>query len=179
MNNTKGKERRDNKSRRLCLLHKKDKEYLSKFAVVPHAGTWIEIYPYNHAFQLNTVVPHAGTWIEMPVFGHCAPDRYRRSPRGNVDWNTWIIWNASRSFVVPHAGTWIEIPYLQARGTTRWCRSPRGNVDWNNKWNIPIICDISSFPTRERGLKFPVKNVRFPPVQSFPTRERGLKLRRV
>lgn len=43
MNNTKGKERRDNKSRRLCLLHKKDKEYLSKFAVVPHAGTWIEI----------------------------------------------------------------------------------------------------------------------------------------
>ena len=43
MNNTKGKERRDNKSRRLCLLHKKDKEYLSKFAVVPHAGTWIEM----------------------------------------------------------------------------------------------------------------------------------------
>ena len=63
MNNTKGKERRDNKSRRLCLLHKKDKEYLSKFAVVPHAGTWIEIKKE----------------ISEYVYLLC------RSPRGNVD----------------------------------------------------------------------------------------------
>ena len=65
MNNTKGKERRDNKSRRLCLLHKKDKEYLSKFAVVPHAGTWIEIYARRGEHYVRGVVPHAGTWIEM------------------------------------------------------------------------------------------------------------------
>ena len=65
MNNTKGKERRDNKSRRLCLLHKKDKEYLSKFAVVPHAGTWIEIIIHLDSIGSGIVVPHAGTWIEI------------------------------------------------------------------------------------------------------------------
>ena len=65
MNNTKGKERRDNKSRRLCLLHKKDKEYLSKFAVVPHAGTWIEMDLRLADCLAASVVPHAGMWIEI------------------------------------------------------------------------------------------------------------------
>ena len=87
MNNTKGKERRDNKSRRLCLLHKKDKEYLSKFAVVPHAGTWIEIDRCLSACTVCRVVPHAGTWIEI----------------ANVEVDYRI------RTVVPHAGTWIEI----------------------------------------------------------------------
>ena len=87
MNNTKGKERRDNKSRRLCLLHKKDKEYLSKFAVVPHAGTWIEISSLTRNDNCFGVVPHAGTWIEIVE----------------------LPWKLIRGVVVPHAGTWIEI----------------------------------------------------------------------
>ena len=77
--------------------------------------------------------------------------------------------------VVPHAGTWIEIPDV-----------------------IKNFFHISSFPTRERGLKSPVIATDIPafPVvphagtwieisvipivyvdgRSFPTRERGLKL---
>ena len=54
-------------------------------AVVPHAGTWIEIYARLICIMYDKVVPHAGTWIEIflelletfPVKG--------RSPRGNVD----------------------------------------------------------------------------------------------
>ena len=111
MNNTKGKERRDNKSRRLCLLHKKDKEYLSKFAVVPHAGTWIEIDRVWTVISIvRTVVPHAGTWIEISL----------------------VFRNGGLESVVPHAGTWIEIVL---------------------KGKIEAL--IRSFPTRERGLKFP------------------------
>ena len=85
MNNTKGKERRDNKSRRLCLLHKKDKEYLSKFAVVPHAGTWIEIKTLYGIVVIPPVVPHAGTWIEIAALVQSDAGLFCRSPRGNVD----------------------------------------------------------------------------------------------
>ena len=107
MNNTKGKERRDNKSRRLCLLHKKDKEYLSKFAVVPHAGTWIEIYTPAYNTGIPSVVPHAGTWIEM------------------VYYIEWVL----AYLVVPHAGTWIEMLYVERNVSRKISRSPRGNVD--------------------------------------------------
>ena len=77
-------------------------------AVVPHAGTWIEIcvqiltgsvtvsFPtrerglkwlIRRKRNGNCVVPHAGTWIEiLCLIGTIAPDT-----------------------VVPHAGTWIEI----------------------------------------------------------------------
>ena len=33
--------------------------------VVPHAGTWIEIYALYLPNSCFLVVPHAGTWIEM------------------------------------------------------------------------------------------------------------------
>ena len=33
--------------------------------VVPHAGTWIEIYHGYNTVYRNDVVPHAGTWIEI------------------------------------------------------------------------------------------------------------------
>ena len=152
MNNTKGKERRDNKSRRLCLLHKKDKEYLSKFAVVPHAGTWIEIWikelAKNTIFlsfptrerglkllglgctdQELVVVPHAGTWIEIAA-------KIERMQRMFVvpHAGTWIeihVYQKSYSFalVVPHAGTWIEIASPVSMPASSSCRSPRGNVD--------------------------------------------------
>ena len=47
----------------MYYLYKYISEKLLKFAVVPHAGTWIEI-------EIE-VVPGGGEW--------------RRSPRGNVD----------------------------------------------------------------------------------------------
>ena len=152
MNKTKGKERRDNKSRRLCLLHKKDKEYLSKFAVVPHAGTWIEICILSNLVEVVTsfptrerglkfmavladqdpgkVVPHAGTWIEMSQYTLRTP----------------------ASTVVPHAGTWIEICPRPDCCCLCPGRSPRGNVDWNgcpSVWRLLYV----SLPTWECRLK--------------------------
>ena len=34
-------------------------------AVVPHEGTWIEIYFWYVEFDIYGVVPHEGTWIEI------------------------------------------------------------------------------------------------------------------
>ena len=36
--------------------------------VVPHAGTWIEIYYKRKTGTSDPVVPHAGTWIEIGKF---------------------------------------------------------------------------------------------------------------
>ena len=53
--------------------------------VVPHAGTWIEIFMLLATMVRLFVVPHAGTWIEIiNTFFRNFP-RLRRSPRGNVD----------------------------------------------------------------------------------------------
>ena len=38
---------------------------LDKIAVVPHAGTWIEIVVGSNGSGKTSVVPHAGTWIEI------------------------------------------------------------------------------------------------------------------
>ena len=53
--------------------------------VVPHAGTWIEIGVILSRSEENSVVPHAGTWIEILDQDVASRNRYRRSPRGNVD----------------------------------------------------------------------------------------------
>ena len=53
----------DEENERLLYLHKNIETKLAKFAVVPHAGTWIEIY--LDAMKDKTI--------------------YGRSPRGNVD----------------------------------------------------------------------------------------------
>ena len=78
----------------------------------------------------------------------------RRSPRGNVDWNTLYEADAGGSFVVPHEGTWIEIvlssqtyqvvQVVPHEGT--WIEMPRSRMSWRS---------LRSFPTRERGLKLP------------------------
>ena len=102
----------DEENERLLYLHKNIETKLAKFAVVPHAGTWIEIALYapcslnppsfptrerglkyrHHEWDtaFYNVVPHAGTWIEIPY----------------LSLFTFTI------SVVPHAGTWIEIKYL-------------------------------------------------------------------
>ena len=56
-----------------------------KFAVVPHAGTWIEIFCHSEKLNIKTVVPHAGTWIEIDEGFVRAAIAESRSPRGNVD----------------------------------------------------------------------------------------------
>ena len=60
---------------------------LDIFAVVPLAGTWIEICYREWSWLGSVVVPLAGTWIEMQVY----------------------VLLVFPSFVVPLAGTWIEI----------------------------------------------------------------------
>ena len=100
--------------------------------VVPHAGTWIEIPGAGRQNPEKTVVPHAGTWIE-------------------IDW-LWLL--IRHTIVVPHAGTWIEIPW-------RYALLPAVRVvphagTWIEIFSIASnAAPISSFPTRERGLKYP------------------------
>ena len=55
----------DEENERLLYLHKNIETKLAKFAVVPHAGTWIEILWVALSPFLDNVVPHAGTWIEI------------------------------------------------------------------------------------------------------------------
>ena len=100
-------------------------------AVVPHAGTWIEMIHYVCAWEQVIVVPHAGTWIEIKKTGECISAMNRRSPRGNVDWNSCKDWKNAADV----------------------CRSPRGNVDWNVRYETDVLMPTLSFPTRERGLK--------------------------
>ena len=106
MNNTKGKERRDNKSRRLCLLHKKDKEYLSKFAVVPHAGTWIEIKQEANRRAIKLSFPTRERGLKC--------HDTKKSP------------DNTSSFPTRERG----LKYYEVGRSTKKCsRSPRGNVD--------------------------------------------------
>ena len=97
------------KRKTLLILYKIEKKILCDIAVVPLAGTWIEI-DYNRQYYLRNksfpsrerglkctafwlgkqwiwVVPLAGTWIEIELSS------------GIENVNT----------VVPLAGTWIEI----------------------------------------------------------------------
>ena len=60
-------------------------ENLYVFAVVPHAGTWIEINIIIHPDGTIGVVPHAGTWIEINALFGLPVTETGRSPRGNVD----------------------------------------------------------------------------------------------
>ena len=82
-------------------------DILSIVIVVPHAGTWIEIFSGFVENLQYGVVPHAGTWIE--IF---------KNKR-----------NYPSSYVVPHAGTWIEMEIIKNHSVEEVGRSPRGNVD--------------------------------------------------
>ena len=145
------------------------------YFVVPHAGTWIEILNLPVQFLLNN----------------------RRSPRGNVDWNSTVSPSALPRGVVPHAGTWIEILYSPSLKADPLCRSPRGNVDWNLtmylRSDLLVVVPhagtwIEIFKVFSRLLshvrRSPRGNVDWNSTSwlrssatpaSFPTRERGLK----
>ena len=98
--------------------------------VVPHAGTWIEMWKWRVCSSSSIVVPHAGTWIEICIRyrGRKVATSFPTRERGLKFIMT--LQEHHLEHVVPHAGTWIEIS------------------DYN------IIAGYSrSFPTRERGLK--------------------------
>ena len=171
-------------------------EKLLKFAVVPHAGTWIEILKERRSTGRIAVVPHAGTWIEIlakyrkkcydwsfptrerglkfdvSINGENGIESFPTRERGLKSPITAMITGIHS--VVPHAGTWIEIVYCQL--CWRTCKVVPHAGTW-----IEICSQIvdyirtPSFPTRERGLKsFWSINVELL-FLSFPTRERGLK----
>ena len=101
-------------------------------AVVPHAGTWIEICIITQLIIRKEVVPHAGTWIEINEYTGRKDARFPSFPTRERGLK--LIECHLRSggyFVVPHAGTWIEIRQFP-----------------------PLLYLVVSFPTRERGLKF-------------------------
>ena len=99
-------------------------------AVVPHAGTWIEMKEAGSTYVTSWVVPHAGTWIEITITK--VPQQEMRSfpTRERGLKSLWALFSPFAKKVVPHAGTWIEITK-----TTE------------------ILTRKESFPTRERGLK--------------------------
>ena len=124
-------------------------------SVVPHEGTWIEINLSNYITKdENTVVPHEGTWIEIVI-----------------PWNIIAIVS-----VVPHEGTWIEISVLPLY---LWlCHVVSHEGTWIEMEKKQCLgCLLSSFPTRERGLKSGYDLNFFSHFVSFPTQECGLKSR--
>ena len=114
--------------------------WLALPCVAPLVGAWIEIINSYKQIASPTVAPLVGAWIEIedlfPVY-----DTYGRSPRGSVDWNSYM-WNGMfqgksslpswerglKSFsaslsrnentVAPLVGAWIEI------SSTKACSSP-------------------------------------------------------
>ncbi len=100
------------------------------------------------------VVPHEGTWIEIS----------NRTVR------------ALTYLVVPHEGTWIEILPL-GKNRPRMAVVPHEGTWIEMQTHIwTDESERSSFPTRERGLKFLDEMKMTGGPLSFPTRERGLKL---
>ncbi len=77
--------------------------------------------------------------------------------------------------VVPHAGTWIEILDMMKKLTNFYVVPHAGT--WIEIKTTPSIGTalLSSFPTRERGLKSEGHKLVIDTTKSFPTRERGLK----
>ena len=113
----------------MYCIYKNIELKLFNFAVVPHAGTWIEIVPITISSVLLAVVPHAGTWIEIladairPAFKRSFPTRERGLKLLSLDLISFAF------SVVPHAGTWIEINSSDTLIIPSPRRSPRGNVD--------------------------------------------------
>ena len=144
--------------------------------VVPHAGTWIEIFligggcltlesfptrerglkslSSNIALLSCIVVPHAGTWIEI-MWSDIYKDVFKVVPHAG----TWIeissrVYQDLSKMVVPHAGTWIEIFGWSLLSVCRRVVPHAGTwIEIIISTNI-IERMIASFPTRERGLKY-------------------------
>ena len=96
--------------------------------VVPHAGTWIEMYPLPDNSMIVVVVPHAGTWIEIFCF-NIRSTRYSSFPtreRGLKFRTLSVRSGASQSFPTRERGL-----KFRSCGDFVWfrSRSPRGNVD--------------------------------------------------
>ena len=120
----------------------------------------------------------------------------RRSPRGNVDWNSRHNVHSVSYLVVPHAGTWIEIAlqYTLLQGPQSFPTRERGlkydlNLDWLlEEWVVPhagtwieiVRTGVAQaagdvVPHAGTWIEMRKKLMRFTNSASFPTRERGLK----
>ena len=98
--------------------------------VVPHEGTWIEIYPpFSWPLSLPSF-PTRERGLKWQCSGEC-----HRDPG---------------SFPTRERGLKLNIINFCM---SVYSRSPRGNVDWNFQRLGNVFCQIRSFPTRERGLK--------------------------
>ena len=98
--------------------------------VVPHAGTWIEI-----AFRTLKIICLLSFPTRERGLKSCK-DKYnnqlsRRSPRGNVDWNYLLCFQAPPLFRRSPRGNVDWNIYMLICFFGGWSRSPRGNVDWN------------------------------------------------
>ena len=115
----------------MYCIYKNIELKLFNFAVVPHAGTWIEIPNNTNIVVKFFVVPHAGTWIEIML------------PDGT----------AERNLVVLHTGTWIEIALKQELQLQSQSFHTR---EHGLKYWLPgcLTGSSSSFSTRERELKW-------------------------
>ena len=77
--------------------------------------------------------------------------------------------------VVPHAGTWIEISSISRSIKITHTSFPTRERGLKYSVYLPLYCAYRSFPTRERGLKSDGVIRCIDLILSFPTRERGLK----
>ena len=99
--------------------------------VAPYAGAWIETNNLEIFELYRIVAPYAGAWIETGIaekyltYHHVAPYA------GAWIETESIFPQTLRIFVAPYAGAWIET--LAGSGGGSW--------------------ELSSLPTRERGLK--------------------------
>ena len=120
--------------------------------VAPLVGAWIEISKILYLFLSKWSLPSWERGLKSSMWYYHSYNS-RRSPRGSVDWNTFILtsfvkwfsrsprgsvdWNieqeisAKNLLVAPLVGAWIEIHTHHPLFTTQSGRSPRGSVDWN------------------------------------------------
>ena len=78
-------------------------------------------------------------------------------------------------YVVPHEGTWIEMVFATAKGFLWKTSFPTRERGLKYCITVKKGKEHASFPTRERGLKYISSHRNICLKWSFPTRERGLK----
>ena len=97
--------------------------------VVPHVGTWIEIYSRLWETMERRSFPTWERGLKLNII--------RQTTKDISSFPTWErglkseeqVETAKRKFVVPHVGTWIEIEFREGYSYRLVRRSPRGNVD--------------------------------------------------
>ena len=97
--------------------------------VVPHAGTWIEIFSTSHntCYHLSFPTRERGLKCDFGFFEVHSVKSFPTRERGLKSNTSFAICRIC--IVVPHAGTWIEMYQISEYTSGVPRRSPRGNVD--------------------------------------------------